>query len=150
MVKGSKSDIFTDPDPGDPKRPDPDPQHCIKPRNSARKPPRKTFYQMTAKIKICKRRLFFILLNIYRETCTTCSYSVSSPVGTWDVVQCTQGRYITERVALGKPVLRVTADLTQKHQDRFKVYCQAGLRIRNDLFRIRIRIFFLDSGSGSD
>ena len=28
MDKGSGSDIFPDPDLGDPKRPDPDPQHC--------------------------------------------------------------------------------------------------------------------------
>ena len=28
MDKGSGSGIFQDPDPGDPKRPDPDPQHC--------------------------------------------------------------------------------------------------------------------------
>ena len=29
MDKGSGSGIFPDPDPGDPKRPDPDPQHCF-------------------------------------------------------------------------------------------------------------------------
>ena len=28
VVKGSGSGIFPDPDSGDPKRPDPDPQHC--------------------------------------------------------------------------------------------------------------------------
>ena len=33
MDKGSGSGIFPDSDPGDPKRPDPDPQHCFKSRN---------------------------------------------------------------------------------------------------------------------
>ena len=97
--------------------------------------------------------VYFIKTKESRITTTRVCGHVSKGVGVFDPLPSKAGEKVSISYNAAKPPVQKTLTFTQNVGNKQVFYAfhqTAGLQIRNDLFRIRIRIFFLlDSGSGS-